>query len=82
MHPLRLLAFLQGVRPHLLLWHLLEFQTNFIVSGRLVDIGPQTDYSLKDMQLLLLEQQLPFLYLVLRRLVIRKEVLFVDRCEV
>lgn len=56
MHPLGLLTLLQRVRLHLLLWHLLEFQTNPVVSGRLVDIGPQTNNSLKDMQLLLLEQ--------------------------
>lgn len=34
------------------------------------------------MQFLLLVQQLPLLYLILRRLVVREEVFLVDRCEV
>jgi hypothetical protein len=82
MDVLCLFGLLERQRFDLLCGYLLEFQLDLVVSSRLVDINPQADNRLEDVQFLLFVQELALLDLVLGGFVIGHEIFLIDGGQV
>ncbi len=79
---LRSVLLVQRTRHHRSTRHRFEFQRNTVIPRRLVYILTQSHYRLKYMQKLLLTQQLPLLYPILRRLIIRQKIFLIYRRQI